>query len=106
MSLHKEALIVTLVASYLWVQTTMGDGDRKPTDDYNRHEHGGGDSHPQCASSTSRTRLHAQVRGLGAFPVHTEVARTIASMRDMCGIQLHGRAIVASAVNTGGVSMV
>ena len=82
----------------------MGDGDYKPPGNYNRHEHAG-DSHPQSTSSILRTMLHAQVYGLVAFPAHTQVACTIASLR-MCGIEPHGRAIAISAANTSGVSMV
>ena len=106
MHLHIEALFVCdLAASYLWVYTTMGDADHKPPGNCNRHEKAG-DSHPQSASSTLRTRLHAQVCGVGTFPTHTEVAHTIASLRNMCGIKPHERAIATNAANTGGVSMV
>ena len=83
----------------------MGDDDYKPPGNCNRHGHAG-DSHPQSTSSTLSTRPHAQVCGLGAFPAHIEVARTIASLRDMCGIKPHGCAIAANAANTSGGSCV
>ena len=67
---------------------------------------GGGGSHLQSATSTLRTRLHAQVHGVGTFPTHTKVARTIASLHDMCSNEPHGRVIATSAANTCGVSMV
>ena len=79
----------------------MGDGDRKPPGNNNRHEHEG-DSHPQFTSLTLRARLHGQVRGLGAFLAHTKVAYKIVSLRDMCGIEPPGRAIAASAASISG----
>ena len=48
----------------------MGDGDHKPPGNCNRHEHVG-DSHLQSTSSTLKTKLHGQVRSLGAFLAHT-----------------------------------
>ena len=83
----------------------MGADDRKPPGNRKRHEHVV-DSHPQSTSSTLRARVHVRVRGLGAFPANIEVACTIASLRGMCGIEPPGRAIAASAANTGGVSCV
>ena len=83
----------------------MGADDRNPPSNRIRHKHPV-DSHPQSTSSTLRARVHVHVRGLGAFPANTEVARTIASLRGMCRIEPPGRAIAASAANTGGVSCV
>ena len=80
----------------------MGDGDRQPPSSRNRHEHAL-DSHLQSTSSTLRPRLHGRVRGLGAFPAHTHVARTIASMRGMCGIEPPGHGIAAITANTCGI---
>ena len=62
------------------------------------------DSHPPSTSSTLRATEYVLVRGLGAYPANTEVARTIASLRGMYGIDPPGRAIAVSAPNTCGVS--
>ena len=80
----------------------MGDGDRQPPGDRNHHEHAAV-SHPQSTSSTLGPRLHGRVRRLGAFPAHTKVARTIASMHGMWRIEPPGRGIAASAANTCGI---
>ena len=50
--------------------------------------------------------LHVRLRGVGAFPANTEVARTIASLRGVCGVDPPGHAIAASAARTCGVSYV
>jgi hypothetical protein len=64
------------------------------------------DSHPPSTSSTLRATEYVLVRGLGAYPANTEVARTIASLRGMYGIDPPGRAVAVSAPNTCGVSCV
>jgi hypothetical protein len=75
---------------------------RKPAG--NRTRHGlAVDSHPPSTSSALGARESVRVRGLGAFPANTEVARTIASLRGMCGIDPPGRAIAVGSPNTGGV---
>lgn len=83
----------------------MGDVDRMPPGNGECHAHAA-ETHPQSTSSTMTAILHVRVRGLGAFPATTEVARTIASMHGMCGVEPPGRVIAASAPNTGGVSFV
>ena len=80
----------------------MGDGDRQAPCTHNCSEHASG-SRPQSTSSTLGPRLNERVRGLGAFPAHTEVARTIASTHGMRRIEPHGRGNAASAANTGGI---
>ena len=80
----------------------MGDGGLKPPGNRNCHEHAV-EPHPQSTSSTLTPKLHGRVRGLGAFPAHTMVARTIASLNKACGIEPPGCANATSAVNTGGL---
>ena len=80
----------------------MGDGDRQAPCKHNCGEHASG-SRPQSTSSTLGPRLNERVRGLGAFPAHTEVARTIASTHGMRRIEPPGRGNAASAANTGGI---
>jgi len=61
------------------------------------------DSHPPSTSSALGARESVCARGLSAFPANTEVARTIASLRGMCGVDPPGRAIAAVSANTGGI---
>jgi hypothetical protein len=84
------------------IPATMVPQYRKPAG--NRTRHGlAVDSHPPSTSSALGARESVRVRGLGAFPANTEVARTIASLRGMCGIDPPGRAIAVGSPNTGGV---
>ncbi len=80
----------------------MGNGDRQAPCKHNCGENATG-SRPQSTSSTLGPRLNERVRGLGAFPAHTEVARTIASTHGMRRMEPPGRGIAASAANTGGI---
>jgi hypothetical protein len=83
----------------------MGDDDRKHPGGRNRRERAA-DSHPQTNSSTSRAALPTRLRGVGAFPANTEIARTIASLRGLSGVEPLGHALAAIADSTGGVSFV
>jgi hypothetical protein len=83
----------------------MGPHDHKPPGNRKCYGHAV-DSHPPSTSSTLGAREYVRVRGLDAFPANIEIARTIASLRGMSGVNPIGRAIAVGAANTGGVSCV
>jgi hypothetical protein len=83
----------------------MGDDDRKHPGGRNRRERTV-DSHPQANSSILRAALPTRLRGVGAFPANTEIARTITSLRDLSRVEPPGHALAAIADSTCGVSSV
>jgi hypothetical protein len=74
----------------------MGDDDRKHPGGRNRHERAV-DSHPHSTSSTLRAALPTRLRSVGAFPANTKIARTIASLRGLSGVEPPGHTLVAIA---------